>query len=70
MIEEDDVKASHGATTGRINEEDIYYLTSRALSRNEAEKLIVEGFFAELTEEIKDEVIKKEVLKNLGEVEF
>ncbi len=70
MIDADDVKASHGATTGRINEEDIYYLTSRALSRNEAEKLIVEGFFAELVEEIKDEVIKKEVLKNLGEVEF
>lgn len=39
-----DVMASHGATTGRINEDQIYYLTSRGLSRVEAEELIVEGF--------------------------
>jgi Fe-S cluster assembly protein SufD len=70
MIDADDVKASHGATTGRINENDIYYLSSRALSRNEAERLIVQGFFAELIEEIKDESVRKEVLENIGEVEF
>lgn len=70
MIDADDVKASHGATTGRISEEDIYYLTSRALTRNEAEKLIVNGFFAEFIGEIKDETARKTVLDSLGEVEF
>lgn len=70
MIDADDVKASHGATTGRISEEDVYYLASRALSRGEAEKLIVQGFFAELIEEIKDENVKKDVLEYLGEINF
>jgi Fe-S cluster assembly protein SufD len=70
MIDADDVKASHGATTGRINENDIFYLSSRALTRNESEKMIVQGFFAALIEEIKDESARKEVLENLGDVDF
>ena len=44
-IEADDVKATHGATTGRISEEEIFYLMSRGLSREEAVKIILEGFF-------------------------
>lgn len=43
-IETDDVKASHGATTGRISEEQIYYLMSRGLDKNESVDMIVEGF--------------------------
>lgn len=70
MIEADDVSASHGASTGRINEDEIYYLQSRGLNKIEAEKLIIEGFFAQLTFEIKDEKIKQEVEKSLGKVEF
>jgi Fe-S cluster assembly protein SufD len=44
QIEADDVKASHGATTGRIDEQQLYYLVSRGLSRKDAENLIISGF--------------------------
>ncbi|MBI4017917.1 MAG: Fe-S cluster assembly protein SufD [Candidatus Aenigmarchaeota archaeon] len=44
-IENNDVRASHGSSTGKIDEEQMFYLMSRGLSREEAETLIVEGFF-------------------------
>lgn len=40
----DDVKCSHAATVSNIPEEHLFYLMSRGISRNEAEKLVVEGF--------------------------
>jgi hypothetical protein len=44
----DDVKASHGATTGQIDEESLFYLRSRGLSEIEAKELLVEGFCKEI----------------------
>ncbi len=41
----DDVKCTHGATVGKVDPEQIFYLQSRGLSKNEAKHLIVEGFF-------------------------
>lgn len=64
-IDANDVKASHGATTGRINKDQIYYLMSHGLDRIEAEKLIVEGFFEEQLTKILNKEIREEVLKSL-----
>ena len=61
-IQADDVKASHGATTGRVREDDVYYLTSRGLSKKEAEEIIVEGFFESLVAKIEDEDVREKVL--------
>ena len=47
-IEADDVRCSHGATIGQQDEQQIFYLMSRGLSRDDAEKLIVYGFFEEV----------------------
>lgn len=44
QIDNNDVKAGHAVTTGRINEEQLFYLMSRGLSRKEAEFLMVNGF--------------------------
>ncbi len=44
-IEANDVKASHGSTTGKINEEQLFYLTSRGVSKSQAKKMIINGFF-------------------------
>jgi len=41
----DDVRCTHGATAGRVDEEQIFYSMSRGLSRHEAMHMIVEGFF-------------------------
>ena len=58
-IKNNDVKASHGSTTGRINEEEIFYLMARGLSRNESENIIVGGFFEKLLNQIEDEEVRK-----------
>ena len=65
-IEADDVKASHGATTGQINPEQVYYLQSRGFSEEEAKDTIIEGFFNSLLSRIKDEKIRDKVAKGLN----
>jgi Fe-S cluster assembly protein SufD len=48
----DDVKCSHGSTTGQVDETELFYLMSRGIPRREAEKLVVFGFFGEVTSRI------------------
>ncbi len=55
----DDVKCSHGSTTGNIDENSIFYLMSRGLTRQQANKMIVEGFLNEVIETITEPNIKK-----------
>jgi Fe-S cluster assembly protein SufD len=43
-----EVKCSHGATTSKIDEQELFYLQSRGISKSIAEKLIVLGFFEEI----------------------
>lgn len=43
-ILDNDVKVGHAATISRVNEEQMFYLESRGLSKRQAEKLIVDGF--------------------------
>ena len=47
-IDENDVKCSHASTVGPIDEEQRYYLESRGIEPEEAERLIVRGFFADM----------------------
>lgn len=46
----DDVKASHGATVGRLNQEALFYLKSRGIPKEEASAMLVEGFTEEITQ--------------------
>src|SRR3990167_8248492 len=48
-----DVFCTHGSTTGKINEESLFYLKSRGLNQITAEKLYVNGFIQEITDKIK-----------------
>jgi Fe-S cluster assembly protein SufD len=47
-IEADDVKCSHGATVGQLDEEELFYLMARGIPRAQAERLVVFGFFGEV----------------------
>ncbi|MDZ4660258.1 MAG: Fe-S cluster assembly protein SufD [Pseudomonadota bacterium] len=47
-INADDVKATHGATIGKINPEELFYLESRGLSAEQARRLLTEGFVREV----------------------
>jgi len=47
-----DVRCTHGATVSRVDREQLFYLMSRGLSRTEAERLIVRGFFQDVLDRI------------------
>lgn len=61
----DDVKCTHGATTGKINEASLFYLTSRGISKAKAEQLIVEGFLKDILERIPDNKRREELFNEL-----
>lgn len=58
-IEADDVRCTHGATAGQVDEEQVLYAMCRGLSRYEAMHLIVEGFFAEVFDRIPVEIVRE-----------
>ena len=55
----DDVKCSHGSTSGSIDEDSIHYLMTRGLSRKNSIQLLVNGFLNEIIEDIKSLSIRK-----------
>ena len=57
-IEADDVKCSHGATVGRVDDEQIFYANSRGLTRKEATRMIVAGFFQQVFDRITIESVR------------
>lgn len=63
----DDVKCSHGSTTGQLDEEAIFYLRARGLSEKSARKLIVSAFINDVLEKIENEEVKSFVYMLLEE---
>ena len=61
----DDVKCSHGSTSGAINEDSIYYLMTRGISRKSAIELLTKAFLLEIPDSIKNNEIKNFIKKKL-----
>jgi Fe-S cluster assembly protein SufD len=61
----DDVKCSHGSTSGAIDETALFYLQSRGVPRTAAQALLVLAFLAETIEEIADEAIAEDIRSRL-----
>lgn len=57
-IEADNVRCTHGATSGQVEEEELFYLLSRGIHRPDAQRLIVFGFLNEVLERLPQEAIK------------
>jgi Fe-S cluster assembly protein SufD len=57
----DDVKCSHGCTTGQLDEEALFYLQSRGIGKDTARAMMLYAFAGELIETIKDEVLRQYV---------
>lgn len=53
-INTNDVKVGHGASVSNLNEENLFYLTSRGLDPDEARRLMVKGFVSEVTDRLND----------------
>jgi len=62
----DDVKCSHGSTSGNIDENSIFYLMSRGLSHAQSKKLLTNGFLNEVVEKITNQDVKSLVKKFTG----
>lgn len=61
-----DVRCTHGATVGRLNEEQVYYLKSRGLSQEQATQLLLEGFFTEVLNRVPDEKLRTDLQKKVN----
>jgi Fe-S cluster assembly scaffold protein SufB len=61
LVSADDVSASHGGTVGELDETAIFYMQTRGLDRPAAVRVIVEGFFEPLVEELADEGLQEVV---------
>ncbi len=58
-IECDDVRCTHGSTSGKVDEELVFYAQSRGLTRKEATRLIVSGFFQQIFDRITIESVRE-----------
>lgn len=67
-IDEYDVKASHAAGVGKMDEDHLYYLQSRGLTKSQAMQLITYGYLKPVVDVIENEMIKKRFLKALDKV--
>ena len=55
----DDVKCSHGSSSGNIDQDSLYYLMTRGLCRADATKLLIKGFLNDVIEFIKSPTIRQ-----------
>ena len=63
----DDVKCSHGSTSGSIDEDSLYYLMTRGLKKEDAAKLLIKGFLNDVVEFIKSNSMKSFVQSKIEE---
>jgi Fe-S cluster assembly protein SufD len=53
-----DVRCTHGSTVGQVDEDQLFYLQSRGVSRDEAVRLIAMGFFEDVLDRLRVEVVR------------
>jgi len=59
----DDVKCTHGATVGQLDESALFYLRSRGLNINESQRMLMRAYVGEVIDEISNEQIKDELME-------
>jgi Fe-S cluster assembly protein SufD len=64
----DDVKASHGATTGQLDDAALFYMQQRCISRDEAAKLLLQAFFDEVVSTLSDENVREDITKQIQDI--
>ncbi len=61
IIKNHDTEASHSATVGQVNQEELLYMTSRSIDPNTARNMLVEGFFVPVLEEIDVDAFREDL---------
>jgi Fe-S cluster assembly protein SufD len=67
IVETDNVKASHGGTVGEIDEDQVFYMMSRGISRPDAVRILVEGYFEEVIQRLHDPVLEEMVRERIAQ---
>ena len=65
LCSEDDVQGNHSNSAGKIDEDKLYYIMTRGISKKEAQKLIVKAKFNSVLEKINDEELKQELVEEI-----
>lgn len=64
----DDVKASHGATTGQLDDSALFYMQQRCISCEVAAKLLLQAFFEEVVSTLSDENVREEITQKIQDI--
>ncbi len=64
----DDVKCSHGSSSGSIDQEAIFYLRSRGINEQQAKRMMIEGFLAEVVNKVKNKDVRNIFYNKLNEI--
>ena len=63
----DDVKASHGATTGQLDDSALFYMQQRCISRETARKLLLCAFFEDVLRTLPNEQMQEDIVEKINE---
>ena len=63
----DDVRCTHGATIGQLDEDALFYLRSRAIDLQQAKKMLVNAFAGEVVDQIENEVLRERIQKYIND---
>jgi Fe-S cluster assembly protein SufD len=61
ILTNDVIRVSHGATAGPVDEEQLYYLETRGIARDDAEALLVRGYLGEVLDRVPDDSLREEL---------
>ncbi len=65
-ISADDVKCTHGATIGQLNDDEVFYLQTRCLSKEDAVKMLSRGFVDDILDKLRDQNVRRKLSKLLS----
>ena len=61
LCHEEDVEGEHGVSSGKIDDDKLFYIMTRGISINEAKRLIIKAHFSDIIKSIKDENTQSEI---------
>lgn len=67
LCTEEDVEGNHSTASGKVDKDDLFYIMSRGIEKNEAIKLLVKANFNQIIERIEDEELKNQVINEIEE---
>ncbi|MHB9285561.1 Fe-S cluster assembly protein SufD [Halobacteriales archaeon Cl-PHB] len=66
IINNHDTEASHSATVGQVDKQDLFYMTSRGVGEQRAKNMLVEGFFVPVLEEVAVDELRDDLEENIA----